>query len=133
MIYAYFGKCEAKYFGLFHADNDSTAIRIVEEELCRNQKFQTYSSEYSLYCLCDFNDDTGVVSQLGPVSIRLVSDLDNILLNYIVRQRRNQKMLKDVSGLDKVNIDSSSDIDNSSDNLSKPDVKTLDSDISNFM
>lgn len=100
MIYAYFGKCEAKYFGLFVADNDATAIRIVEDELQRNQKFQNYASEYSLYCLANFNDDSAEIIQNGLNTIRLVSDLSDILLNYIVRQRRQHELLKNVSGVE---------------------------------
>lgn len=100
MIYAYFGKCEAKYFGLFVADNDATAIRVVEEELQRNQKFQSYASEYSLYCLANFNDDSAEIIQNGLNSIRLVSDLSDILLNYIVRQRKQHELLKNVSGVE---------------------------------
>lgn len=100
MIYAYFGKCEAKYFGLFVADNDATAIRIVEDELQRNKKFQSYASEYSLYRLANFNDDSGELIQNGLDTIRLVSDLSDILLNFIVKQRKQHEMLKQVSGVE---------------------------------
>ncbi len=100
MIYAYFGKCEAKYFGLFVADNDASAIRVVEDELQRNQKFQTYASDYSLYCLANFNDDSAEINQNGLNTIRLVSDLSDILLNFIVKQRKQHELLKNVSGLD---------------------------------
>lgn len=100
MIYAYFGKCEAKYFGLFVADNDATAIRIVEDELQRNKKFQSYASEYSLYLLANFNDDSGELIQNGLDTIRLVSDLSDILLNYIVKQRKQHALLEQVSGVE---------------------------------
>lgn len=97
MIYAYFGKCELKYFGLFVADNDNSAIRVVEQEIQRNQKLQDYSMEYSLYCLCDFNEDSGVLS--SP-TLRFVSDLSDILINYITRQRKQHEILKQVSGVE---------------------------------
>lgn len=96
MIYAYFGKCELKYFGLFVADNDNSAIRVVEQELQNNQKLANYSTEYSLFALCDFNEDSG---ELSNSHARFVSDLSDILLNYITRQRKQNEMLHKVSGI----------------------------------
>lgn len=96
MIYAYFGKCELKYFGLFVADNDGSAIRVVEQELQNNKKLADYCSEYSLYRLCDFDEDTGLL--LNP-AVTFVSDLTDILFNYISRNRRQNEMLQRVSGV----------------------------------
>lgn len=108
MIYAYFGKCELKYFGLFVAENDSSAIRVVEEELQRNKKLADYSSEYSLYALCDFNEDSGILTQN---EIRFVSDLFDIFTNFIVRQRKQRELLEKVSGVSLNDTDSSEDSD----------------------
>lgn len=113
MIYAYFGKCELKYFGLFVADNDQSAIRIVEEEIQRNKKLADYCSEYSLYSLCDFDEDT---SEMSNVQVRLVADLNDILINYIVRQRRQNELVSKVSGV------SLEDLDN--DDISVTDKKS---------
>ena len=107
MIYAYFGKCELKYFGLFVADNDNSAIRVVEQELQRNQKLADYSMEYSLYSLCDFNEDSG---ELSNCNIRFVSDLSDILLNFITRQRKQNDLLKSVSGVSLTESDTHSPI-----------------------
>lgn len=96
MIYAYFGKCELKYFGVFVADNDNSAIRVVEQELQNNQKLANYSMEYSLFSLCEFNEDSG---ELINPQVRFVSDLSDILLNYITRQRKQNELLHKVSGV----------------------------------
>lgn len=107
MIYAYFGKCELKYFGLFVADNDSTAIRVVEEELQKNKKLADYSMEYSLYSLCDYNEDTGFISNSEP---HFIKDLSDILLDFIVRQRKQNELLSKVSGVPLEDNDTDSDI-----------------------
>lgn len=110
MIYAYFGKCELKYFGVFVADNDSSAIRVVEEELSRNKKLADYCMEYSLYSLCDFNEDNGSVVQN---ELRFVKDLSDILFDFVVRQRKQNELLSKVSGVPMESDDS----DTSSDSL----------------
>lgn len=66
-IYSIFDKKAVSFGSLFISENHDTAKRAVVSSLYDESLLSRFPSDYSLYCLGEFDTDNGDVSGISPV------------------------------------------------------------------
>ena len=68
-IYSIFDKKAVSFGPLFTCANDELAKRLVAVELLKDSMLASCPTDFSLYCLGEYNSDNGNVSGFSPINI----------------------------------------------------------------
>ena len=68
-IYSIFDKKAVDFGPLFTSENDETAKRLVLVNVCKDTMLSSSPSDFSLYCLGEYDSHTGDVSGISPVKL----------------------------------------------------------------
>lgn len=98
-LYSIFDVKASKYGPIISFENDNTAIRSFMEMLIsgdKNSLLALYPTDYLLYCVGSFDQDTGLVAT-NPAPLHIVSGLECIhrAVDEVNRRKRMQKALEE--------------------------------------
>lgn len=75
--YSVFDTAVGAYLPLFFVRNNGEAIRSFTDAVNDpKHQFHAHATDYVLFCMCVFDDETGVVTQNEAGPVRLVNALD---------------------------------------------------------